>query len=281
MKELELLSKNIVFIIAQHRTGSTWLKNILDSSESIVMLHDEMNLYEPFRRDTLNYIFENISSIPKRKQKFRDQEIYGTFWKDPTLSGLSAFDIDQCFDFYRKSPLNFVGGILEKTWRNNGSKKYVGVKYPTHVRALPLVIDKFPQAKIIILNRNLSDSLLSKLNDSATLKRKSKSKLHDFIWHHFTFYYYVFEHIYFKKISQKHGQSCLSVSYEDLLRNHQCVIENIGKYLEIELCVNLSSILGKTSSHAIDHGSKGDYRHERFSWLEKAIINCAIYLSSK
>ena len=69
---------NTIFIIGQHRTGSTLLKNILNVHSQVIMAFDEMNLYEPFRKNTLdkflkksNLTTNELINLLKKKKYIR------------------------------------------------------------------------------------------------------------------------------------------------------------------------------------------------------------------
>ncbi|PWN07466.1 sulfotransferase family protein [Rhodohalobacter mucosus] len=272
------MSKEFIFIVGQHRTGSTLLKNILDAHSGINMAFDEMNLFEPFRKNTLDrFVEEQKLNAREVVGLIKGQKIYGTFWKDFEESRIDFDDLERCL---QKSEIinskTILKAILNLLRKKKGSI-YSGVKYPVHARKVDFLISHFPDAKIIFLTRNPSAIIASKLNDEATRQRKNKSWLHRFIIHYFTILYFAIEYIISINAYEKFKDHVKLIQYEHLVTEQSVAVRALCKWLEVEFDVTMLNVSGKKSSHDIQektkvHGSSLDRYKKILNIWDRALI---------
>jgi len=245
------MTNNSLFIVSQHRTGSTLLKNILDKHSSVSMAFDEMNLFEPFRKNTLDRLLANgdtdaesfISLIKKKK-------IYGTFWTEFERSGISFTKLRKGLEpHHALTPGNVLMEILILLKKKNNAQ-ISGVKYPLHVSKIDYLINNFPSSVILFLTRNPKAIIASKLNDPATKKRKNKSFLHRILIHYFTLIYFSLEYVISVNKYMKHKNRVVLLTYEQMVKNLRNETERICNILAIPFEENMLSATGKTSSYS-------------------------------
>ncbi|GAB3350070.1 hypothetical protein GCM10027566_07030 [Arachidicoccus ginsenosidivorans] len=238
-----------VFIIGQHRTGSTLLRNMLHAHSDVSMAFDEMNLFEPFRKNTLDRLLHKSKMSGNRVMELISAGfVYGTFWKQFLKSGISLVELKMRLNTYNKVSADIVvKSVLDILHETEGTQ-YVGVKYPLHISRAATLRDWFPGSKVIFITRNPKAIIASKLNDPATKIRKKKSFFHRFGIHYFTLLYFCFEFkksvsIYFSNKNHLH-----LVSYEALVSRKQNVLTSICDFCGIGFEDGMMCVSGKQSS---------------------------------
>jgi len=157
-----------IFIIGLHRTGSTFLKNILNNSLEVAMATDEMDISNPWKR-TFENQFKKLKTNSENQLPFRvidliyKKNIYGTFWFDYRKLNIPPKIIYQKFCESNRTLQDLTSIMLEE-YRELEQKKRVGVKYPLHFSRSYLLKDWFPDSKLIFLYRDARAICASKLN---------------------------------------------------------------------------------------------------------------------
>ena len=265
------MSEDYLFIISQHRTGSTLLKNILDAHDEVSMAFDEMNLYEHFRSNTLDRILDKQQLTAKELTSLlKEQKVYGTFWKDFDKAGLGYQQMEE--ELAKENlgdALAVVGAVLRLLKKHNKTIKS-GVKYPVHFSKLSNLISKFPESRIVFLTRHPAAIIASKLNDPATKKRKQVSLLHRFAVHYFTILYFSLEFAMSVRKYRQFKKKLHLVRYEDLVLRKEQTIKEICTYCDLDFKEELMNAGGKESSHgeASDQGV-----HARSLDRYKSVLN--------
>jgi hypothetical protein len=246
-----LQKRNInVFIIAQHRTGSTLLKNILGAHSKVHFAFDEMNLFEPFRKDTLDRIINHKSITPVHLgELIKKQQIYGTFWQEFEKSGIKIDELvhrlNQNVPFSITSVLDAVIQLLKE----KNKVDMVGIKYPVHFSRIDFLVSNYPDSTIFFLTRNPSAIIASKLNDPATRRRKKKSLVHKFLIHYVTILYFALEFNRSSILFHKNRERVKLVIYDQLVSQKQDVIKELCKCIGIDFEEQMLLVTGKPSSH--------------------------------
>lgn len=238
-----------IFIISQHRTGSTLLKNMLDAHSEINMAFDEMNLFEPMRKDSLDILVGNQIKTPEDLlTAIKHKEIYGTFWKEFSRSGIAEEDLINTLNEEHEFNLQTILGVILNLLAKNFQTPHSGVKYPVHFSKAAELKEWFPASKLIFLTRNPKAIIASKLNDPATKKRKSKSILHRFVIHYLTVFYFGIE--YRKSVKQwsENKHSYLKVTYEELVKFQSATLNKICEFCSVDFEEQMLQVSGKESS---------------------------------
>src|SRR5690554_2023285 len=133
-----------LFIVAQHRTGSTLLKNMLDAHPAVCMAFDEMNLFEPLRDNTLDRLMEKgTCSAQAVVDAVYAGQVYGTFWQKFPESGIQREALLTALkEEPELSPDAVIRQVL-KLLRSHGEVSHAGVKYPVHVSRLSWLLQHF------------------------------------------------------------------------------------------------------------------------------------------
>ncbi len=238
-----------VFILAQHRTGSTLLKNILGAHSKVHFAFDEMNLFEPFRKNTLDRIISHNHVTPAQLGSLiKEKQIYGTFWKDFEESGIKIDELVHHLNQTGTVSLTSVIDAVIQLLKEKNKVNIVGIKYPVHLSRIDFLVCNYPDSTIFFLTRNPSAIIASKLNDPATKFRKSRSVLHRLLIHYFTIIYFALEFNKSQRIFHKFRSKVKLVVYEQLVLQKKDTVNGICERLNIEFENQMLSVSGKPSS---------------------------------
>ena len=243
-----------LFIIAQHRTGSTLLKNMLDAHSNITMAFDEMNLFEPFRKNTLDRLIgRKITSASELIDFIERRKIYGTFWKDFERSGIDKYKLELELankPFTLELVVETILNELSLKW----NKKISGVKYPVHFSGYSFIKRFFPGSKVIFLTRNPKSIVASKLNDSAAIMRKKGTFLRRLIYHYFVLIYFSVEYKRSIDFWSKNIDKLHLVKYEQLVLTPEATLSKVCEFCEINYMSEMLVAEGKASSYSTNEG---------------------------
>ena len=238
-----------IFIIAQHRTGSTLLKNILNTNSRVHMAFDEMNLYDPFKKNTLDKLIGNkIKSPSDLVEAINDKCIYGTFWKEFKNSGIDINKFKASLtDSVSFNEIEIIKHVLIHL-KNHNPNIIPGVKYPIHFRKINKLISNFSECKIIFLTRNPLSMIASKLNDPSTKSRKKSPPFFSFFIHYFTLLYFIIEYNISWLFINKYKKHIHKVAFEDLVLDKKNTILKVCDFCDIEFEKKMLNAQGKSSS---------------------------------
>lgn len=239
-----------IFIIGQHRTGSTLLKNIFDTNSEVTMAFDEMNLFEPYRKNTLDKFFKRTEVTPNQIiTLIKERKIYGTFWQEFEKSGIKLENLKEHLDKNTLINSSSVLTVILQLLRIKNNTRLSGVKYPIHFRRIEYIFENWPESKVVFLTRNPQAIIASKLNDTATRKRKAKSLFHRLFIHYFTLLYSSIEYGYSIKSFFKYKKQLKLVTYEKLVSNQRETIIDLCNWIGLSFEKKMLDVSGKPSSH--------------------------------
>ncbi len=239
-----------IFIIAMHRTGSTFLKNILDNNSQVSMATDEMHIVAPLGKRFLDQFndFDSLE-VDGNLEAFIDfifdGEIYGTFWREYRELGITKEQLFEKIKNTDRSLNAIITGMLDE-YRQLKNKQRVGVKYPLHFSKVSLLKEWYPDAKFILLHRDIRAVCASKVNDEATIRRK---KRFGFIAHYITLFAFVSEYIWLAIFYKKNKDGFYKINYEDIILDTEKELKNLCTYCEIPYEQSMIEVCGKASSH--------------------------------
>lgn len=244
--------QNNIFIISQHRTGSTLLKNILDKHSMISMAFDEMNLFDRFRNNTLDRLIEGGNQeVDQILSLIETGAIHGTFWQKFSESGITIPELRQkLLQYERPTAWQVVESILY-ILREKNQTRFSGVKYPVHIQALDQFLEQFKSSIVIFLTREPAAIIASKLNDPATKARKQASIIHKIGIHYFTILLFSLEYVQSVKAFTKNRERMHLVTYENLIRKRREVLTNLCEHCNIRFEEGMLHTDGKQSSHGM------------------------------
>lgn len=245
-----------IFILCIHRSGSTLLKNILNNNSFIAMATDEMHISVPvpsnqaFDKIYKKYDVDDPDQLTALVDEIFSGKIKGTFWKDYSGLGIDKQDILNEIKESDKSIQSIISILLDQ-YRKMESKDRVGAKYPLHPSRIAMLMEWFPDAKIIFLTRDIRAIIASKLNDEATKRRKKSFGLFSWLVHYSTIFFFAMDFNWYSKIIEKHHDKEYSyaIKYEDIGLDSEKEIRKLSDFLEVPYEEKMLSACGKPSSH--------------------------------
>ena len=266
-------NKKIFFIISNSRSGSTMVRQLINTHQNIVIPEREYgsltkilkksDTYGDLRvKENFNKFykdFERSTSINLSKST-TDKSGFYELSSDEWYNKADTFKIDELY----KILLNFHAEISKK---NNLNFEWVGDKSPQHIGNIKILTAFFPNAKFILLTRNPIDIALSqnkfsfrhfkyipkdkmnlawkrltKKDNTLLLKRIESNTLHI---------------VNARKVLNDNNKDYLEVNYEEILRDSGIFFENISRYLNVENKFEIQNFKIKASQSGKEEGAKG------------------------
>jgi hypothetical protein len=216
-----------VFILGVHRSGTKWLANILCAHSNIAGIQAERH-----------YGIHESAFFCIEKNRFGDLQKDENFIEFiETFSNSDYFllsNLDKEY-FYKNRPRNydeFFRMMMDKYAEEQNTDFWLE-KTPAHLLYFRDLVSLFPDAKFIIIKRNILDSIKSDLRlkyyDKNMKKQMKISKILLIIF--LTFRY----HFYYSNMHDRHQKrDYLLIEYETLRKNRVEETKKICNYLGIE-----------------------------------------------
>lgn len=239
-----------VFIYSLHRSGSTYLKNVIGASAEIKMLADEVQFDHPFLSNTFKkYYQKHCQNDQSKYDNFLNvlykKQIRGAFWSK-YKSKYTDFYKTKTFLKGQLTIWNSFNSILKHVLANS-SKDRLGIKYPTHYKYFEEFNLQYFEAKNIFLIRDPRAIIASKIM-SPTNKRLNKAGVPKYeIVRFVTVLYFSIEFIFFIKQILANSSKGIIIKYEDLVLDKKRQIQKICDHCEIDMNSKMLKAEGKSS----------------------------------
>lgn len=251
---------NPIFIIGQHRTGSTLIKNILDRSKDVKMAIGSPNILNPWRNDFIDYYNSyNLKNQPsKLSSLIEDNKIPGSFWRRIGENKEQVNNLLKGVNSFQGNSLEMLNLLFSNQLLLSGKKRF-GVKHPLHYSEINKLNEWYDDCKIIHLVRNPFSMCASKMNDNATKGRRSLFLFGPFL-HYITLLFFIYEFLLSAKINKRHNSDSnyLLVRFEDIIDKPDYTILKICKFLQIDFNDKMKNTVGKPSSFSNSKRTKID-----------------------
>jgi hypothetical protein len=243
-----------VFIFSLHRSGSTYLKNIIDVSSEIRMLEDEVHFDHPFFFNTFKkyykkYCKNNPYSYDKFLGVITEKKIRGAFW-DQYKNKYGNFSYSKKY-LAQKSECNVweaFNSILKHV-RHDSGKSRIGIKYPAHHKFYHIFEKEYPDAKNIFLVRDPRAIIASKLISPTNYRLQNKNSLQYEFVRLLIILYFISEFRSFAKTITNNKNNSYLLKYESLVTNRDEQLESLCDFVEIELKPAMQTANGKDSGY--------------------------------
>ena len=243
--------KKPIFIISLHRSGSTLLKNILNSNSNLAIVPDELNMSDPIFTSLENTINRHRDKNNKKMVNiiFNNHLNTSGWVKYPKTSKLKNNLMIMSKGLILSAP-KFTSLLMDE-YKKLENKNNIGIKYPIHHSRINRLLTWYPDAKIIFLTRDIRAIIASKLNDEATKRRKLKAGVFKFIIHYVTMLFFLFDFISFSKTFKKNIKkpNIYKISYENIGSNPEKEIKKLCDFVDIKFEEEMLKACGKPSSH--------------------------------
>ncbi len=190
------------FIIAHQRSGSTLLKTLLNQNDNI-FIPSESHILIGWNEKNKKSISQAEFKLAMKHERLKD-------WKSPSI----IFP-ESCSTTFTK--------ILEKQKPITKSKNaLIGDKTPEYIDLIPFIEKNFPDAKFIVLKRDIVDGILSLEN------RGWKGP---FVENRIS--YWCNGEIAMNRLLSENSNSLL-IKYEEIIDNTDHTIQKVLKFLDLE-----------------------------------------------
>jgi hypothetical protein len=221
-----------IFILGVHRSGTTWVANILCSHSNIAGIQATRH----------NGIHESafFCTVMNRFGDIRNDNNYIEFLE--TFSNSDYFilsNLDKNY-FYKNRPDSydeFFKVMMDKYAEEEHTDFWLE-KTPAHTLYFSELLTIFPSAKFIVVKRNIVDSVKSDIRlryFNRDMQRKTKfTKIIFIIFLVFRFYLF-----YSNTNSKRKKQNCMFIEYENLKKNREDVTKKICDFIGVEFELQL------------------------------------------
>jgi hypothetical protein len=243
-----------IFIFCLHRSGSTYLKNIIDSSKEVKMFEDEVHFDHPLFKNTYRKYYKKFCGDKTNKydvflNKMTNKKLRGSFWRfyKQKYGGFSKSR--QYMDPLDNISLQNSFSSIIKHVLSETDKDRVGIKYPAHHCYVSFFIKHYPDSKLVFLIREPKSIIASKILSPTNQRLNKSSKLQYEVIRLFTLFYFSWEFKTFIKVVTANNKKAYSIKYEDLVSNPRASIANICSFLNLSFAELMLQTKGKSSGY--------------------------------
>ncbi len=269
-----------VFIFCLHRSGSTYLKNIIDSSCEVKMLEDETHFDHPLFYNTFRKLYKNYCNNQHTRYDFflrriAEKRLRGSFWKIYKKEYLNFNKSKKFIDNNCITVWKSFNSILEHIL-NESEKERIGIKYPAHFKYYDEFQKEYPDAKNIFLIRDPRAIVASKINSPTNYRLNTRGYLISKIVRFLLVLYLSVEYNYFIKKIMGNELIPFVVKYEDLILDKNKQLQRICSYCEIKINSKMFNADGKDSGYT----TPTDESHRINRWTE-VLSNIEVFIIDK
>lgn len=227
-----------IIVIGSNRSGTKWLSNIIANHEKVsaIQCQDDTGIIESNMFFYYPRIFKDLSKIENRSS-FEILFKNSNYFKSSKLNEKDILKIktENIIEYYLQFMQMHAKADGNRIWvqKSSAIHYYKNLKY-------------FEDTKLIIIRRNLIDTILSHIGLDVSRNNKPKVFRHVFI--------YLLNKKTENKLLRNHS---LLVKFEDLKKKPQLTCENIFKFLNLEFNKELlnSKYLRNTSFNHLEKKS--------------------------
>lgn len=246
-----------VFILGCSRTGSKIYMNILNKYSDIHITH-EMHfinprwLHQDFIRTVRNRIgdLQDDNNVEKLLELMDQKALYGSFWKH---FDYNREDLKQKLLKSSRTSKEVFEILLSIDAMRNG-KSRCGAKFPLHFSYAPLLLEWFPDCKIIFITRDPRAMFVSQSMKPLSRKHIKVSKyiFRQYIDSVVAFIHINIQYLWAYRAHKKlNGMPNYYLSrYEDIVSSPKEYILRLCEFLDIEYHEDMVSTPAQDSSYA-------------------------------
>jgi len=216
-----------IFVVGVHRSGTTWIANILCQHPNVSGVVNEKNfgIYESAFFETVMGKFGKLDS----------DEDFIRFVEQFSLSNFFILSKIDKNIFYEKRPETYPEffRVMMDSFAKNEMVDFWLEKTPEHSLYIKKISNFYPDAKFIAIKRDIYDTIKSTIN-MPFYKQKNGKLLHSrLLLLKYLCYRYVKYYKYIEYFS-RHSESVLTFNYEQLKESKEEVVTYICKFLGLK-----------------------------------------------
>ena len=251
-----------IFVVGVHRSGTTWLANILCQHSKIAGIQHERH-FGIHESAFFDGIMGNFGDLRNDNDFIQFVEIFAI--SDYFL--LSRLDKNI---FYKERPNTYQDffRILMDCFAEKEKVDFWLEKTPAHTIYLEKISEYFPDSKFVSIKRNIVDTIKSTIKMQYYTSNENISM----IPRPFITIYLIYRYIkYYKYIEHfcKKSNSIKVINYEELKKSPEPVITNLCKFLDIEFESNMLKKKYKPNTSFSDNQERKEVLTSTEKWLIK------------
>lgn len=232
------LSDSPIFIVGAGRSGTTLVRKIISAHSRITIPPETQFIEWADQRENIKGALTDFES----------------FWNEYTSwirFRYLEIDPNRCLELMNQKDNRTIRDVFTSILIAYGEKKgkeRVGEKSPSHVQYLHILLDWYPDARIIVMQRDPRAVVASSLGTPWVKKRTSPANLPNGIFSNSRWYELIYKAKNWKNIFEtvipkwESDSRIHVVAYEDLVRNPEKIVmslcEFIGEDYEKEMLTN-------------------------------------------
>ena len=207
-----------IFVLGTARSGTTWLANLLISHPEIAGLAaaEHQGIHESHLFDHTRYALAGTMSCAAFAERYRAEDYF-------RLAGVSAAELCAAAPA-EADTVAFFGVLMTLVARKAGARYWLE-KTPKHAIYADEIMDRFPDARFVLITRDFQDTMRSQLaryaNPDAGWLRQRLEKV----------FRYVSDRRAMRRVARRAGSRVREVSYETLAADTDGVTAGLLRWL--------------------------------------------------
>jgi len=226
-----------IFVVGRPRTGTTWLGNLIGQHSNVACVHrnNETGKYGIAESAYFSHIADKFGDLAIANNLIRLIEVFC----NSDFFELTGLDKDMV---YVARPQNYKGLfrlVMDRYAERKGTDFWLE-KTPMHALYIDKISKYYPDAKFVVIQRNIVDQVRSavKLTENKVRKRHTNGvKRLSLLTEKVFMYHLVYKHI--KRFEKRCPDKMIFVRYEDLLSSRRETISAVCEFLGLDFQENM------------------------------------------
>jgi hypothetical protein len=246
-----------IFVIGTARSGTTWLGNLLGSHPLIaaVMAPEHHGVHESHLFDHTRYVLRGTMSCDEFFRRYAAEDYF-------RLTGVERADL--CTGQSTNDAVGFFTQLMEIFAKRRGANAWLE-KTPKHAIYFDEIVERFPEARFVVIRRSMQETLLSQLAKYARPDAPRFVQIAEKVFR------YVSDMRAIRRLERLAAPRVASVRYEDLARETEAESRRLQAFLGLPYSPLASAYEADSSFR------RETSRRSGLTWLDRAVVAiCAV-----
>lgn len=254
------MDKKSIFVVGRHRSGTTWLANMLCEHRLIAGIQAERHygIHESAFFSNVRYYFGDITDV-------NDYIAFASLFSNSDYFKLSGVKKQYLFNNVYNDYFNFFKDFMDEFAQMNNSKYWVE-KSPAHSLYIDEINNNYDNVKFVSIERNVIDQVKSHLALHYPNGNYSIVELVKKVFHY---------NLYNNSIKEYSDGNIIRVEFENLKNNTKEIMTEICNFLNISYNDNILDIKYERNT-----SFKKNKKSFNLSNIEKKIISASNFIFS-
>ena len=248
-----------VFIVGKHRSGTTWLANILCNHPSIAGIQHDMH-FGIHESAYFSHIYNRYGDISRKPNfvEFVETQCAGDYFR------LAGADKSFVYSLYPSSYPDIFRAIMDN-FANKLNKPFWIEKTPRHTLYISQLMDFYPDAKFVGIVRNVFDTVLSSLYMNK--KEISKYKRKKFLFSTASIVRDWVAYNRFMEYISKKTNRILVVNYEDIISDPCNMIKIVCDFIGVVFYPEIINVKQKPNTSFIGNSKRAKFSKNQILFI--------------